>query len=264
MTTERLQMPFKILVVDDEIYNESDEISKLPSMLRAAGYDVKTTPDGDQAYDLVWEYNPDLIVLDIVFENQSVDGIEICESIRLNGSEVPIILVTAIMKETARVLRGFEAGADDYVTRPRDNREIMARIRANLPPEVIVVDDCILVDFPSRRAWVCRDGNWQEIHLQRLQFELLEVLMLNAGQIVPPTTLKDRVWGKSVSDEALAVYIHRLRNKLEPDPGHLVYIENIRGLGYRFNGRPIRASLTLLEHECSCTKGDSANAQHLT
>jgi DNA-binding response OmpR family regulator len=256
-------MPFKILVVDDKIDNESKEISKLPEMLRAAGYEVRTTSDGDQAYDLVWEYNPDLIVLDIVFENQSVDGIEICEAIRLNESDVPIILVTAIMTETEQVLRGFEVGADDYVTRPRDNREIMARIRANLPPEVIVVDDYILVDFASRRVWVCRDGSWQEIHLQPLQFELLNVLITNAGLIVPTTTLKDRVWGKPVSDQALAVYIHRLREKLEPDLGQPVYIENIRGLGYRFNGRPTRASLALLEYGCGSTEGDTANAQHL-
>lgn len=248
-------MPFKILVVDDEIDNRTDEISKLPDMLRAAGYDVRTTPDASRAYDLVWEYNPDLIVLDIVFENQSVGGIEICEAIRLNGCDIAIILVTAIMTETDQVLRGFEVGTDDYVTRPRDNREIMARIRANLPPEVIVVNDCILVDFSSRRVWVCRDGKWQEERLQRLQFELLDVLILNARQTVPTTMLKDRVWGKPVSDAALAVYIHRLREKLEPDPGHPVYIENIKGLGYLFNGRPIRASSALLEYGCDCAGG---------
>ena len=104
-------MPFRILIADDEIDNERDEISELPDMLRAAGYAVRTTSDGSQAYDLVWSYNPDLVVLDIVFENQPVDGIEICEAIRRNGSEIPIILVTALMTETEEVLRGFEAGA---------------------------------------------------------------------------------------------------------------------------------------------------------
>jgi len=256
-------MPFKILVADDEIDNESDAISSLPDILRSAGYEVRTTSDGNRAYDLVWEYNPDLVVLDIVFENQSVDGIEICEAIRLNGSQVPIILVTAFMTETEQILRGFEVGADDYVTRPRDNREIMARIRANLPPEVSVIDDYILVDFAGRRVWVCRDGSWQEVHLQPLQFELLDVLMTNAGLIVPPTTLKDRLWGKSVSDDALAVYIRKLREKLEQDPSQPVYIETIRGLGYRFNGRPTRASLALLEYGCGNEGGGSANAQHL-
>jgi DNA-binding response OmpR family regulator len=255
-------MPLKVLVVDDKVDDETDEISKLPGMLRAAGYEARTTSDGNQAYDLVWEYHPDLLVLDIVFENQSVDGIEICEAIRLNGSDIPIILVTAFMTETEQILRGFEAGADDYVTRPRDNREIMARVRANLPPEVIVSDDYLLVDFSSGRVWVCRDGSWQEIHLQRLQFELLAVLITNAGRIVPATTLKDRVWGKPVSDAALAVYIRRLREKLEPDPSRPVYIENVRGLGYQFGGRPTRASLTLLEYGCGNAEGGSADAQH--
>jgi DNA-binding response OmpR family regulator len=248
-------VPFKILVVDDDIHNEGDEISKLPGMLRAAGYEVRTTPDGSQAYDLVWEYNPDLVVLDIRFVNQPVDGIEICEAIRLNGSDVPIILITAYMTETDHILRGFEVGADDYVTRPRDNREIMARIRANLPSEVITVDNCILIDGRSRRVWVCRDAWWQEIRLQPLQYELLDLLVLNAGQTVLTTTLKDRVWGKPVSDSVLAVYVWRLREKLEPDPGAPVYIETIRGYGYRFNGHPTRASLSFLERGCDCTPG---------
>jgi DNA-binding response OmpR family regulator len=255
-------MAFRILVADDRIDDESAEISNLPGMLRAAGYEVRTTADGNQVYDLVWEYNPDLVVLDIVFEGQPVDGIEICESIRLNGCDVPIILVTVVKTETKDVLRGFKAGADDYVTRPRDYREIMARIRANLPPEVIAVDNYILVDLSSRRVWVCRDGRWQEEHLQPLQFELLKVLISNAGLIVPTTTLKDRVWGKPVSDDALAVYIRRLREKLEPDPNHPVYIETIKGLGYRFNGRPIRASLNLLEHGCGSGEGDPTNGEH--
>jgi len=256
-------MSFRILIADDDIDSGTNEISRLPDMLRAAGYGVRTTAEGNRAYDLVWEYRPDLVVLDIVFEGQSVDGIEICEAIRLNGSDIPIILVTARKTETEDVLRGFEAGADDYVTRPRGNREIMARIRANLPPEVIIVDDYLLIDRAARRVWVCRDGRWQEVHLQPLQFELLDVLITNAGRIVPATTLKDRVWGKPVSDEALTVYIHRLRKKLEPDPAHPVYIETIRGIGYRFNGRPIRASVNLLEDGCGSGEGDSANGEHL-
>lgn len=252
-------MSFKILVVDDEIDDRGDELFGLPDMLRAAGYDVRTTPDPDLAYELVWEWNPVLILLDINFPNQPVYGIEVCEAIRLNGNDVPIILVTAYMTETKDILRGFKAGADDYVTRPRDNREIMARIRANLPPEVIVIDDCILHDSAGRRTWVCRDRKWQEVRLQSLQFMLLDLLILNAGQIVPTTMLKDRVWSKSVSDTALAVYIHRLRDKLEPDPDHPVYIENIRGLGYRFNGRPKRASLALLKQACDYAEGNSAH-----
>jgi DNA-binding response OmpR family regulator len=248
-------MPFKILVADDEIDNEGDEISKLPDMLRAAGYDVRTTPDSSRAYDLVWEYNPDIVVLDIKFVNQPVDGVEICEAIRLDSRDVPIILITAHMTETEWVLRGFEAGADDYVRRPCDNREIMARIRANLPPEVVVVDDCLLIDDSSRRVWICQDGRWQEVHLQPLQYELLALLILNAGQTVLTTTLKDRVWGKPVSDSVLAVYVRRLREQLEPEPSSPIYIQTIKGFGYRLNGRPMRASLALLERACDCAPG---------
>ena len=249
-------MPFKILVVDDKIEDESDEIYELPGMLRAAGYEVATTPDGSAAYDLVWEVNPDLILLDVVFENQPVDGIELCEAIRQNGSDVPIILITAVMKETEKVLRGFAAGADDYVTRPRDNREILARIRANLPPGVSIYDDYLKIDFAARRVWVRRGETWVEVHLQRLQFELLDVLVTNAGRIVPSTSLKDRVWGKPVGDNALAVYANRLRKKLEPDPVHPKYIETIKGLGYRFNGRLTRAGSTPAGPRTGCCRSD--------
>jgi DNA-binding response OmpR family regulator len=160
------------------------------------------------------------------------------------------------MTETEWVLRGFEAGADDYVRRPCDNREIMARIRANLAPGVIVFDDCILIDHWNRRVWVCRQGRWHEVHLQPLQYDLLDRLTLNAEQTVLTTTLKDRVWGKPVSDTALAVYIRRLREKLEPDPAEPAFIETIKGYGYRFNGQPMQASLALLERGCDCAPGE--------
>jgi DNA-binding response OmpR family regulator len=249
-------MPFKILVVDDKIDDKSDEISELPRLLREHGYEVESTSDGSAAYDLFWECNPDLVLLDIVFQNQPLDGIELCRAIRQNGSDVPIILITAVMKETEQVLRGFEAGADDYVIRPRDNREILARIRANLPPEVLIFDDYLMIDFVSRRVWVKRGEDWTEVHLQRLQFELLDVLVMNAGRIVASTSLKDRVWGKPVSDDILAAYINRLRKKLEPDPDHPKYIETIRGLGYRFNGRPTRAASPLARPRTRCCRGD--------
>lgn len=240
-------MPFKILIVDDEIDDKYNEISRLPEMLRAAGYEVKTTSDGQQAYDLAWEYQPDLIVLDIVFTNQSVNGIEICKAIRQNGFEAPIILTTVTMKESEDILRGFEAGADDYVTRPRDNREIMARIRANLPPEITDYHNALRIDKITRRVCIRRDGIGQEIYLTPLEFDLLDMLTMNAGQVVLTTTLKDKVWGKPVSDDALAVYIRRLRKKLEPDPDNPVYIETIKGIGYRFSGKPTRASGTCPE-----------------
>jgi len=236
-------MPFKILVADDNINDKNDEISRLPEMLHAAGYEVVTTPDGVAVYDLVFESRPDLVVLDIYFKNQPVDGFEICEAIRSNDPVIPIILITVPRAETEDVLRGFQAGANDYVIRPRDNREIIARIRANLPPEVLVADDTLCVDLAGFQVFVSRSGRWQEVHLPPLEFELLKILVVNSGLVVLTTSLKSKVWeDKIVSDDVLAVYIRRLREKLEPDPTDPVYIETIKGFGYRFNGKPVHVS----------------------
>ena len=246
-------MPFKILVIDDYIYDKADTISALPALLELAGYDVATSADGQSAYDLVFECKPDLIVLDIGFPHQDIDGIEICRSIRTEDYRAPIILITGTFTETESVLEGFKAGADDYVKRPCDNREILARIRANLPPGVIEVDDRLRIDFNDRRVCVKGEQEWQEVNLQPLLFKLLQALALNAGRMMESTRLKDRVWDKEdISDDALAVFVWRLREKLEPDPRHPIYIETIRGVGYRFNGRPTRAGQSTPQRRKLC------------
>ena len=236
-------MAFKILVADDNINDKTDEISRLPEMLHAIGYEVVTTPDGDAVYDLVMECKPDLVVLDIWFDNDPTLGFEICESVRLNDKKIPIILITSPHKATEDVLRGFDVGANDYVIRPRDNREIIARIRANLPPEVLIVDNYLCVDLAGSQVFIRRVDNWQEVHLARLLFELLKVLIMNAGLIVPNSRLKAILWpDNNRSDEALFVFIRRLRMAIEPDPEHPTYIETIKGLGYRFNGKVVHSS----------------------
>ena len=236
-------MPFKILVADDNISDKNDEIARLPEMLQAAGYEVAITANGVEVYDLVLECKPDLVLLDIQFKNQPVNGFEICEAIRSNDPDIPINFITVPMTTIEDILRGFNAGANDYVIRPRDNREIIARIRANLPPEVLIVDHYLCVDLVGSQVFVRRAENWQKVHLPPLEFELLKVLIVNGGLIMPPTSLKNKVWeDKIVSDDVLAVYIRRLREKLEPDPAHPVYIETIKGFGYQFNGKPVRAS----------------------
>jgi DNA-binding response OmpR family regulator len=246
-------MPFKILVIDDYIYDKTDTISDLPALLESAGYEVATSADGRSAYDLVFECKPDLIVLDIGFPHQDIGGIEICRAIRAEDYRAPIILITGTFTETEDVLEGFKAGADDYVKRPCDNREILARIRANLPPGVIEVDDRLRIDFTDRRVCVKVDQEWQEVNLQPLLLKLLQVLVLNAGRMMESTRLKDRVWDREdISDDALAVFVLRLREKLEPDPRHPIYIETIRGVGYRFNGRPTRAGQGTPQRRKSC------------
>jgi len=248
-------MPFKILVIDDHIYDKTDTISALPALLEKEGYEVVTTADGGAAYDLVFEVKPDLIVLDIHFAGQEIDGIEICRAIRLEDDRTPILLITAVFTETEDVLKGFEAGANDYVIEPCDNREIQARIRANLPPQIVEIDGRLRIDFSARRLCAEQDGRWQEAYLQPLQFRLLHLLVLNAGRIMESTRLKDRVWDKEISDDALAVFIRRLREKLEPDPRQPIYIETIRGVGYRFNARPVRARAPAPQRRGTCPPG---------
>jgi len=238
-------MAFKILVVDDHIDDEEYPINELPGILRSAGYEVITTSNAENSYDLIWECHPDLIVLDIMFGNLGPYGIEITKAIRLNDWNMPIILVTNEAKETGDVLSGFEAGADDYVTYPCDNRVILARIRANLPPAVVRIDDRIEIDFTNRIVRVKKLGEWNPVHFQPLEFELFKTLVIHEGIVVLSLTLKERVWGKLVSDTALQTAISRIRKKVEPDPRNPQYILTIQELGYRFEGTPISAGSTL-------------------
>lgn len=237
-------MPFRILVADDYINDKNDEIFRLPEMLQIAGYEVVTTPDSDAVYDLVLDNKPDLVLLDIVFKNQRFDGFDICAAIRSNDQVIPIILITSYATSLDEILRGFEMGINDYVIRPRDNREIIARIRVNLPPEVLLVDDILCVDLAGYQVYVRRNGSCQKVHLPPLEFELLKTLIVNAGRIMLITSLKNKIWeDKLVSDDVLAVYIRRLREKIELDPRNPVYIETVKGLGYRFNGKVVHGSL---------------------
>jgi DNA-binding response OmpR family regulator len=241
-------MPFKILVADDNINDKKDEISRLPEMLHTAGYEVVSTPDGEAVYDLFLDSKPDLIVLDIWFGNEPEMGFEICKSIRDNDKRIPIILITVPRASTDDILRGFDAGANDYVTRPRDNREIIARIQVNLPPGILLVDNYLCVDLVGSQVYTRQGGSWQEVPLQRLVFELLKVLIVNAGLVMLTTVLKSKIWEDiDKSDDALAALILRLRKGIEPDPVHPVYIENIKGFGYRFNGGPTQISRRAFE-----------------
>ena len=247
-------MAFKILIVDDHIDDEEYPIYELPGILRSAGYEIITTSDGENAYDLVWECNPDLIIMDIMFGNLGSYGIEITKSIRLNDWTAPIILVTNEAKETEDVLSGFEAGADDYVTYPCDNRVILARIRANLPPEVVRIGDYIEIDFLNRIVRIKKDGEWTEVHFQPLEFELLKTLVINAGTVVLSLTLKERVWGKPVSDSALQTAISRIRKKIEPDTRHPKYIKTVQEIGYMFDGTLISVGSVSIGGRTRCCR----------
>ncbi len=184
--------------------------------------------------------DPDLVLLDVMLP--TVSGLDVCREIR-QRSEVPIIMVTARTSEIDTVV-GLEVGADDYVTKPYRLRELVARMRAVLrrqprsgtetvsdSADVIVIDG-IELDMDRHEVRV----RGEQVSLPLKEFELLAVLMENAGRVLPRSTLIDRVWGSDyVGDtKTLDVHIKRLRAKLEHDPANPVRIGTIRGLGYKF------------------------------
>ena len=222
-----------ILVVEDE----ESYVEALRSGLAREGFVVKVARDGTEALALFDATRPDLVLLDLMLPK--VSGLEVCRRIR-SHSAVPIIMVTARDAEIDTVV-GLEVGADDYVTKPYRIRELVARMRAVLRraavsdlPEHDGVLEVGEVSLDSERHEVTLRGSAVRMPLR--EFEVLELLMTNAGRVVTRDTLIDRVWGGDyVGDtKTLDVHIKRLRAKLEDDPGHPARITTIRGLGYRF------------------------------
>ncbi|HET6812379.1 MAG TPA: response regulator transcription factor [Acidimicrobiales bacterium] len=222
-----------VLVVEDE----ESYVEALRSGLSREGFIVKVARDGAEALSLFDVTRPDLVLLDLMLPKLS--GLEVCRRIR-SHSAVPIIMVTARDAEIDTVV-GLEVGADDYVTKPYRIRELVARMRA-------VLRRAATSDSPSHEGVlevgdVALDSDRHEVTLRGTsvrmplrEFEVLELLMTNAGRVVTRDTLIDRVWGGDyVGDtKTLDVHIKRLRAKLEDDPGHPKRITTIRGLGYRF------------------------------
>jgi two-component system response regulator RegX3 len=196
--------------------------------------------DGAEALELFDQVRPDLVLLDVWLPRMS--GIDVCRELRTR-SRVPIIMVTAKSSEIDTVV-GLEVGADDYVTKPYRLRELVARMRAVLRRsphsddapaggEVVEVGDLML---DSERHEVYLRGG--QVQLPLKEFELLELLMGNAGRVLTRETLIDRVWGPHyVGDtKTLDVHVKRLRAKIEDNPARPVRITTIRGLGYKFEG----------------------------
>lgn len=222
----------KILVVEDEeSFREAMEF-----MLRKEGYEVLLADDGEVAVDLFERKGADLILLDLMLPGLS--GVDVCRRIRAS-SQVPIIMVTAKDSEVDKVV-GLEIGADDYVTKPFSSRELLARIKAVLrrSSELGLEDSRAFESGPVRidveRHLVSVNGN--PVSLPLKEFELLKLLISNAGRVLTRTQLIDRVWGSDyVGDtKTLDVHVKRLRSKIEPDPAHPKYLVTVRGLGYKY------------------------------
>jgi two-component system response regulator RegX3 len=223
-----------VLVVEDE----ESFVEALVVGLKREGFRVKVARDGLEALEVFDGTRPDLVLLDVMLPKMS--GVDVCREIR-NKSRVPIIMVTAKGSEIDTVV-GLEVGADDYVTKPYRLRELVARMRAVLrrapgdetlltSGEALQVGDVWL--DPERHEVSVRGD---EVTLPLKEFELLELLLDNAGRVLTRETLIDRVWGPHyVGDtKTLDVHIKRIRAKIEEDPSRPTRITTIRGLGYRY------------------------------
>jgi two-component system response regulator RegX3 len=222
----------RVLVVEDE-ESFSDALSY---MLRREGYEVEVAGTGTAALQSFDRAGADLVLLDLMLPGLS--GTEVCRELR-SRSHVPIIMVTARDSEVDKVV-GLELGADDYVTKPFSSRELVARIRAVLrrgaEPEDLLLNvvEAGPVRMDVERHVVSVDGH--QVQLPLKEFDLLELLLRNAGRVLTRGQLIDRVWGADyVGDtKTLDVHVKRLRAKIEPDPAHPKYLVTVRGLGYKF------------------------------
>ncbi len=221
----------RILVVDDQ-----PRLVRLVSeVLRAVGYDVIAATSGEAAVEKVALEQPALVLLDVLLPG-GPDGYEVCRRVR-EFSDVPVIMLTAKAQEND-VLSGFDAGADDYLTKPFNAKELVARVRAVLkrttrPEEVAMMAfTCGDLRIDYARHQVTMRG--KEINLTRTEYMLLRELALNAGCVMLHADLLSRVWGSEYRDEVdyLRAYVRYLRRKLEADPANPKSIVTAQGSGY--------------------------------
>jgi len=227
-------MSARILVVDDE----PQIVRLLKTSLGARGYQVAVASDGQAALDLAASWRPDLILLDLGLP--IIDGLEVCRQVRA-WSQVPIIVLTVRDAEQDKVA-ALDLGADDYLTKPFGTDELLARIRVALrhaarlsvTEEPVRHFDDLMIDL-ARRLVVVRG---QEVHLTPREYELLRVLVLQAGKVLTHRTLLRAVWGGAYEQDVptLRVFVTQLRRKIEADPSHPTHILTEPGIGYRFQG----------------------------
>ena len=223
----------KILVVEDEAsFSEA-----LAYVLGKEGFEVIVADTGDGAIAAFDKSGADLVLLDLMLPGLS--GTEVCKQLR-SRSDVPIIMLTAKDTEVDKVV-GLELGADDYVVKPYSKAELVARIKAVLRRNNAdafvnqggsISAGPVVIDVERHQVSI----NGENIALPLKEFELLEFLVRNSGRVLTRTQLIDRVWGSDYfgDTKTLDVHVKRLRAKIEKDPANPVYIQTIRGLGYKF------------------------------
>ncbi|MBP3223526.1 MAG: response regulator transcription factor [Actinomycetaceae bacterium] len=221
-------MSLRILVVDDDA-----SISEMVAIiLETEGYVVTVCADGAHALPIFKAERPDLVLLDVMLPG--LDGVSVCRQLR-GESDVPIIMMSA-KTDSVDVIAGLEAGADDYVKKPFDNSELLARVKAHLrrhesAPEVLRIGD-LEMDVTAHQ--VTRNGKL--LHLTPLEFDLLALLARKPRQVFSRQELLEEVWGyRHPSDDTRLVNVHiqRLRSKVEKDPDHPQVVMTVRGVGYK-------------------------------
>jgi DNA-binding response OmpR family regulator len=225
----------KILVIDDE----ETTVQLITMLLERRGFEVIKGYRAEEGLRKAYRHQPDLVLLDIMMPD--MDGWEVCKRLR-EMSDVPIIFLTA-RGEVRDVVRGLEMGADDYVVKPYDNDELVARVRAHLrrsprpntSEELVFDNGDFRINFLNREVYVRNEIK----HLTPKEFNLLGVLVRNAGRVVTRNELVTQAWGEEYGDaiDSLKLYIHYLRQKLEINPEQPDYILTSRGVGYRFVSR---------------------------
>lgn len=227
--------PQLILVVDDEpSYRDALSVA-----LQREGFAVDTAADGIEALERFEASRPALVLLDVMLPRMS--GVDVCREIR-STSRTPIIMVTAKNAEIDAVV-GLEVGADDYVTKPFRLRELIARVRAALRRVPLDAEDGVERVDSLEVGDVVLDAARHEVFVRGAQvalplkeFDLLEILLANAGRVLTRDVLIDRIWGPNYygDTKTLDVHIKRLRSKVEEDPAHPTRILTVRGVGYRY------------------------------
>ncbi len=228
------------MIVEDE---ERLRLS-LQDYFSAEGFSVSTAEDGVAAQAVLERELPDVIILDV--QLPSMDGLEVCQHIRQTvGDRVGIIMISGIKRDVIDRVVGLELGADVYLTKPFETRELLAQVRAILrrlrarsaagaETGWLVVDETLRINLGRRQVQV----GGQEVHLTRLEFDLLKYLVEHPGVPCGRSDLVDEVWGYEaggdISDNAVNTCIAKLRAKIEPDPDNLRYILSVHGIGYKF------------------------------
>ncbi len=230
-------MNTKVLIVEDE----AALITTLRDRLRKEGYDVSVARDGNSGLEAALKDGFDLVILDVMLPGQS--GLSVCQKLRSSGSKVPILMLTA-RRQTVDKVAGLRTGADDYLTKPFQMAELLARIDALMRRSAVArakdryhIDD-LVVDF--QKTEVRRDGHI--VSLSTKEFQLLRYFIEHADATISRDELLREVWGYAVvpSSRTVDVHVAALRQKLEKNPRNPELISTVVGLGYRFTGRSVR------------------------